>query len=117
MERTIYIPSAYMSENDTEADLTWDFISPGFGVVAVTREYAEQLALPETLVWREDPNKRVYVVEAYHAIHCVVCSNFLKTSESVLDMSFGSNFTMAAYHPQPLFSPAAWREMGLAFGA
>jgi hypothetical protein len=71
-ERTTYLPSVYWSKNETEADLAWDYISAGHGIVAVPAEYAKQLGLPDSEIWRKDSTKRVYVLEAYHAIHCLV---------------------------------------------
>lgn len=72
VERTTYLPTVYWSPNETEADLAWEFISAGFGIVAVDADYADHRSLPESEVWREDASKRVYVLEAYHAIHCLV---------------------------------------------
>jgi hypothetical protein len=70
--RTTYLPSVYWSENETEANQAWDYISAGFGIVAVKEKYAADRGLPESEIWREDSSKRVYVLEAYHAIHCLV---------------------------------------------
>ncbi|CAG8955510.1 hypothetical protein HYFRA_00009461 [Hymenoscyphus fraxineus] len=71
VDRTTYLPNVYWSVNETEANEAWNYISAGFGIVAVKAEYAKDHGLPDSEIWREDSSKRVYVLEAYHAIHCL----------------------------------------------
>ena len=72
----------FMSENETEATRAWSAIEPGHGVVAVDDHWAATQKLPSTIAHPTDPRKLIYVIEAYHAIHCLVrtCVPFIKES-------------------------------------
>ena len=70
--RTIYQHSKYISSNEQEAAAAWNAILPGHGVVAIEPSYAASKDLPETLVLPDTDGKLAYVIEAYHAMHCVV---------------------------------------------
>ncbi|KAF4637732.1 hypothetical protein G7Y89_g335 [Cudoniella acicularis] len=70
-ERTVHSPSIYTSLNETESNQAWDAILPGLGVVAVEEEYATAHNLPDTVEMPGGDGKLLYVIEAYHAIHCV----------------------------------------------
>lgn len=80
MDRRVYQHSKYLSENETEASLAWDSILAGHGVIAVDPKYALQKSLPKTKELPESGGKLVYVIEAYHAIHCVVGSKLTSSS-------------------------------------
>jgi hypothetical protein len=70
--RTIYEPSKYTSANDTEADEAWSAILAGHGVVAISPSYASQHALPSSVSLPDGTGNKMYIVEAYHAMHCTV---------------------------------------------
>ena len=72
VERRGYLPTKYMSENETEAAAAWASIQPGHGIVAIDAQWAAAHSLPPTHTWIEDSNKLIYGIEAYHAIHCIV---------------------------------------------
>jgi len=74
MERTIYGHSKYVSMNETEASAAWAAILPGHGIVAIDRQYKEKNHLQQTLMHPNGSGYYVYGVEAYHAMHCIVCS-------------------------------------------
>ena len=61
-------------QNETTADELWDRIVPAHGVVAVDRQWAAQKQLPDTISLPGDPSKGVYIIDAYHQLHCLVCS-------------------------------------------
>ena len=61
-----------MSSNSTEADMAWDAIEPGHGVVALDRTYAKAQGLLESSYHPREKYKVVYLIEAYHAMHCLV---------------------------------------------
>ena len=73
IERLGSIPTPYMSENETEAAQAWSAIEPGHGVVALDPQWAAINSLPATKAHPIDSDKAVYIIEAYHAIHCLVC--------------------------------------------
>ena len=67
------VPTTFMSENKTETDEAWNAIEAGHGDVVINPGYAAERGLPETIVHPRDPSKSLYIIEAYHAIHCIVC--------------------------------------------
>ena len=67
--------SAYSSPNATDdevVDNAWDAIAKDFGVVAVDHKTAKRIGAPSTMDLPSDPTKGIYVVEAYHSLHCLV---------------------------------------------
>ena len=63
------------NENDTAlADAAWDAILPAHGFVAVSEQWAVERQLPPTMELPSDTSKRVYILEAYHMLHCLVIS-------------------------------------------
>ncbi|OAL01129.1 hypothetical protein IQ06DRAFT_248016 [Phaeosphaeriaceae sp. SRC1lsM3a] len=69
--RTIYQHSKYVSSDEDEASEAWESILAGHGVVAIEPEYAAAKSLPNTVVLPNSGGKLTYVIEAYHAIHCI----------------------------------------------
>ena len=70
--RPAFTSSQYTSPNHTEANAAWKAIQPGHGVVAVEHDWAAQRQLPTTMDLPSNPNMSVYVIEGYHALHCIV---------------------------------------------
>ena len=64
-----------MSENKTEANEAWDSIEVGHGDVAIDLEYDVQHDLPSTITHPKHPSMLLYIIESYHAIHCLVCDS------------------------------------------
>ncbi|RDW87843.1 hypothetical protein BP5796_03537 [Coleophoma crateriformis] len=69
--RELYAPSAYNSPNETEAAAAWDTIRVGHGIVALDEQYIAENHLPKSFAHPYHPTKHAYVIEAYHAIHCI----------------------------------------------
>lgn len=61
-----------MSENSSESAAAWDAIQPGHGIVAVDPQWAADQGVMESHRHPKDDTKSVYVIEAYHALHCLV---------------------------------------------
>ncbi|KAJ5209434.1 hypothetical protein N7501_004237 [Penicillium viridicatum] len=70
-ERLAHVPTRFWNGDEDEEDKSWTAIEGGHGLVSVSPEWASERGLPETLVHPRDPSKRVYVIEAYHSIHCL----------------------------------------------
>ncbi|TGO64251.1 hypothetical protein BCON_0008g00990 [Botryotinia convoluta] len=74
-ERQIGSPSAYNSKNMTEADEAWRTMLTGYGIISFPESYATEHNMIGTLRYSvESPEagkSRVYLVEAYHAMHCL----------------------------------------------
>ncbi|KAA8644454.1 uncharacterized protein ATNIH1004_008658 [Aspergillus tanneri] len=49
----------------------WDEIVPAHGIVAVPHEWAAKRNLPASMSLFSDPSKGVYIIDAYHQIHCL----------------------------------------------
>ncbi|KAI9644943.1 hypothetical protein NHQ30_006977 [Ciborinia camelliae] len=66
--------SLFKSSNQTEANEAWNGILAGHGVVALPESYAKDHHLPQTSTHMYDGDteaKRIYFIEAYHAMHFV----------------------------------------------
>ena len=55
-----------------EVDQAWDGILPGHGVVAIDHKLAADQGLPLSMSLPDDHSKGVYILDAYHQIHCLV---------------------------------------------
>ena len=67
--------TAFSSDNYTESDALWENIRPSHGLVAVDSESAEKQDLPNSTILPHKeglPRKKVYLLESYHHIHCLV---------------------------------------------
>ena len=62
-----------MSENKTEAEEAWNAIEAGHGDVVIDPGYAAERGFPPTIMHPRDSSKLLYIIEAYHAIYCIVC--------------------------------------------
>ena len=58
--------------NHTYADEIWEAIDIDPGIVAVPLDWAEEHNLAETQPFPWDQTKGLYVVNAFHSIHCLV---------------------------------------------
>lgn len=72
MSRTIYAHSNYMSEDEAVASKAWDNILAGHGVIALDADYVAKKNLPPSVPLPDDSGNFMYVIEAYHAMHCTV---------------------------------------------
>ena len=54
------------------AEQKWSSVVPAVGVVTVPRGWALSKELPDSLQDPEDPDKMVYIIDAYHQLHCLV---------------------------------------------
>lgn len=62
----------YSGKNETEVDALWDAILPSHGVVALDSRWAAEKQWPDSIPHPDDESKRIYLLEAYHLLHCVV---------------------------------------------
>ncbi|KAG9230528.1 hypothetical protein BJ875DRAFT_487885 [Amylocarpus encephaloides] len=77
--------SRYSSRNDTERDVHWDNINYDNGLVAVPESWARDRDLPMGSVFPWDNTKRIYLINAYHAMHCLknIYRAFMEYQESL----------------------------------
>ncbi|KAF2734831.1 hypothetical protein EJ04DRAFT_436316 [Polyplosphaeria fusca] len=61
----------YSEKNFTETDALWDDINPAHGFIAMDRAWAKGQHWPDSMHLPSDDSKNVYLLEAYHLIHCV----------------------------------------------
>jgi hypothetical protein len=64
--------SAFDSEDEEVAAAAWEGIEAGHGDVAVDPAWAAQQGLQPSYEHPYMPGKSVYIIEAYHAVHCLV---------------------------------------------
>lgn len=64
--------AGYISANLTEANLAWETIETSDAVVALDSRWVAEHDLAPSMLSPTDPDKYVYVLEAYHVLHCVV---------------------------------------------
>lgn len=53
-------------------DAAWSRIVPAHGIVALDHEWARKIGLSKARNQPGDDTKGVYVLDAYHQIHCLV---------------------------------------------
>lgn len=71
--------SSRIQEQNKAVDELWDDILPAHGIVAVDYRWAAERRMPATMSLPSDPSKGVYVIDAYHQLHCLVSVVFLYT--------------------------------------
>jgi hypothetical protein len=76
----------YSDKNDTEVDAMWDAISPPHGFIAVDHQWAKEQHWPDSMHLPSDHSKAVYLLEAYHMIHCLVSSDGRSRGRGVSDI-------------------------------
>ena len=62
----------WSSENATQADELWKTLTPDIGMVAVDNVFSENMNLYATEPFPWDQNKKIYMLEGYHSLHCLV---------------------------------------------
>ena len=68
---TVYGP--YDNRSDPAAsDREWEQISINLGVIALTDTYVEEMSLHRAQRFPWDDTKGIYLINAYHNLHCLV---------------------------------------------
>ncbi|EZF36239.1 hypothetical protein H109_03621 [Trichophyton interdigitale MR816] len=61
----------YSDKNFTETDAAWDSMNTAHGFIAMDRKWAKERHWPDSMHLPSDDSKNVYLLEAYHLLHCV----------------------------------------------
>ncbi|KUJ12586.1 uncharacterized protein LY89DRAFT_722161 [Mollisia scopiformis] len=61
----------YSDKNFTEGDMLWDNMNTAHGFIAMDRTWAKERHWPDSMHFPSDNSKNVYLLEAYHLLHCV----------------------------------------------
>lgn len=61
-----------MSNDEEVASKAWDDILAGHGVIALNADDVAEKNLMPSVALPDDSGNFMYVIEAYHAIHCTV---------------------------------------------
>ena len=64
--------SSIVPEQDLAVDKLWNDILPAHGIVAVDHAWAVERQMPATMSLPSDSSKGVYIIDAYHQLHCLV---------------------------------------------
>ena len=77
-----WVPSHFFSDYSSSiedgkagmevVDRNWKAINAAHGYVAVDHQWAAENGLLSADDWAGDASKGIYMIEAYHAIHCIV---------------------------------------------
>jgi hypothetical protein len=94
--RRFWWNTAYSSANLTLQDELWDSLLWTHGMIVVDREWAKSKDWPDTMELPGDSRKGVYLLEAYHEIHCLVILRRIM-SESLSGVDYGKNSSTYAH--------------------
>jgi hypothetical protein len=64
----------YDSENATFTEQSWNNLNYDLGSIALSYDYAASLGLSKAQPFPWDDSKRLYFLNAYHSVHCLVSS-------------------------------------------
>ena len=64
--------SSIAPEQEPAVDEVWDKVLPAHGIVAVDHQWAAERQMPATMSLPSDSSKGVYIIDAYHQLHCLV---------------------------------------------
>lgn len=81
----------YSDKNATKVDALWDAILPSHGFVAMDTQWAKRRQWPDSMRLPSDESKSVYLLEAYHQLHCIVCRRILFNNHSMLNVDLESH--------------------------
>lgn len=69
--------STEFSKDDfLESNENWDTLSFDVGVVALDKDFIKSKSIPESQPFPWDTTKGIYVINAFHSLHCIVCTLF-----------------------------------------
>ena len=75
LEQNVPIPwhdSEFASHNRTILDTAWKMLDDNVGVVSLDDDFTTENGLPKAQRWPWSKSKGVYLLQAYHNIHCLV---------------------------------------------
>jgi len=77
------IYSSTETKDDEAVNAAWDKIIPAHGIVAVDHHWAADRNLPASMSLPSDSSKGVYIIDAYHQIHCltIIRKTFIEIAE------------------------------------
>ncbi|KAM0798338.1 hypothetical protein BDR22DRAFT_780321, partial [Usnea florida] len=58
-------------EQEPAVDEVWEKVLPAHGIVAVDHQWAAERQMPATMSLPSDSSKGVYIIDAYHQLHCL----------------------------------------------
>ena len=67
-------------DNETQQDELWENTNYDAGNIALDDVYAKEMGLPRAQRFPWDSSKGIYLINAYHNLHCVVCFILSSTS-------------------------------------
>jgi len=91
----------YSSEDpidDIAVNTAWDQIVPAFGFVAMDHIWAAEHNLPASMSLPSDSSKGVYIIDAYHQIHCLTIIR-----KTMMELSSGLPLSVPMQHSQHCF--------------
>ena len=88
-EDTMWWNTNYSGENEREVSDLWHNDIPWeSGIIAINKQEASELRLPESQSFPWDVTKAIYILNAHHILHCIVSHPlFLMKSHSLREFS------------------------------
>ncbi|CRG85576.1 hypothetical protein PISL3812_02623 [Talaromyces islandicus] len=78
----------YSSKNQSQQDELWNSIVWTYGMIGVDHEWSKSQHWPDTMSLPQDKTKAVYLLQAYHEIHCLgVLRRLMSQSLAGVDFS------------------------------
>ena len=74
--------SPYYGEEEAMADALWDQISIDNGTVALSDAYVQAMGLPVSQRFPWDNEKGIYLLNGFHSMHCLVCTQTPNTRQT-----------------------------------
>jgi len=68
--------SSYVDSNHTIRDARWNEFESERGWVALSHAWATQHGMSEGLSMPDDSEKGLFIINAYHQMHCLVRNSF-----------------------------------------
>ena len=66
----------YSTNDHDDSDSLWDSIRPSHGFIAMDEDWVFECQWPDSMRLPSNADKRVYLLGAYHQLHCLVWRKF-----------------------------------------
>ncbi|KAH6664864.1 hypothetical protein B0J14DRAFT_238260 [Halenospora varia] len=90
--------SSAHEKDETSISGNWDRIVPAHGFVAVDHQWATGHNLPDSMSLPSDSSKGVYIIDAYHQIHCLTVIR-----KTFMELGAGKTPTIPTQHSKHCF--------------
>lgn len=79
---TYWQSTEYTDPNRSISDLVWEAIDTSPNTISLDKDYTKKHNLGDSIPFPWDQSKGLYIVKAFHHIHCLVCHKHITISET-----------------------------------